>query len=60
MKDCFNEINLEIMKNAFCFILSSLRSQDTYIFVLTFWSSMKNDLIRKMRIISKFMTSQRG
>ena len=55
MKDCFTEIYLEIMKNA----LSSLRSQDTYIFVLTFWLSIKNALIRKMRIISKFVTSQR-
>ena len=29
-------------------------------FVLTFWSSGKTDLIRKIRLISKFMTSQPG
>ena len=33
-------------------------SQDIYIFVLTFWSYIKNDLIRKIRLISKFITSQ--
>ena len=31
------------------------RSQDIYIFVLTFWSCRK-DLIRNMRLISKFIT----
>ena len=29
-------------------------------FLLTFWSCRKNDLIRKIRLISKFMTSQPG
>ena len=29
-------------------------------FALTFWSCTKNDLIRKIRLISKFMTSQPG
>ena len=39
---------------------SSFRSKDTYIFVLTFWPRRKNGLIRKIRLISKFMTSQPG
>ena len=39
---------------------SSFRSQDIYFFILTFWSCRKNGLIRKIRLISKFMTSQPG
>ena len=35
-------------------------SQDIYIFVLTFWSCRKNDLIRNIRLISKFITPQLG
>ena len=27
---------------------------------MTYWSYRKNDLIRKIRLISKFMTSQSG
>ena len=47
------------MKNRLLFHLkSSFRSQDIYIFALTFWSCRKNDLIRKTRLISKFMTAQ--
>ena len=51
------------MKNAFYFILKVLfvlkifRSQ---VFVTTFWSGRKNGLIRKIRLTSKFMTSQPG
>ena len=29
-------------------------------FVLTFWACRKNGLIRKIKLISKFMTSQPG
>ena len=46
-----------------CFLFhhkSSFRSQDIYIFVLTFWTCRKNDLIREIGLISKFMTSQPG
>ena len=39
---------------------SSFRSQGIYIFVLTFCSCRKNSLIRKLRLISKFMMSQPG
>ena len=37
---------------------SSFCSQDIYIFVLTFCSYRKNDLIRNIRLTSEFMTSQ--
>ena len=46
-----------------CFLFhlkSSFRSQDIQIFVLTFWACRKNGLIRKIKLISKFMTSQPG
>ena len=46
------------MKNDFYYILKSFfRSQDIYILVLTFGHA-ENSLIRKIRLISKFMTSQ--
>ena len=48
---CFNDSPSKIMKNAFYFILKAL-------FVLKIFR--KNDLIRKIRLISKFMTSQPG
>ena len=46
-----------------CFLFhlkSSFCSQDNYIFVLTFWSCSRNGLIRKIRLISKFLTLQPG
>ena len=39
---------------------SFFRSQDDYVFVTAFWSCRKNGLIRKIRLTSKFMTSQPG
>ena len=53
------------MKNAFYFFLtahvkSSFRSKIIKFLVSTFWSCRKNGLIRKIRLISKFMTSQPG
>ena len=39
---------------------SSFHSQDIYVFVTTFWSCKKSSLIRKIRLTSKFMTSQPG
>ena len=45
----------------FLFHLESFfRSQGIYIFVLTFWPCRKNGLIRKIKLVSKFMTSQPG
>ena len=55
---CFNESSLKVMKNAFYFILkpiSFLRSLD---FCRNFLAMHKNDLMKKLRLISKFMTSQ--
>ena len=48
------------MKNAFYLFPpeGSFRSQENYIFALTFWFCRKNGLIKKIRLISKFMTSQ--
>ena len=46
-----------------CFLFhlqSSFRSQDISFFVMTFWSCRKKDLIRKIRLTSKCMTSQPG
>ena len=45
---------LKMMKNALYFYLKSLfRSQDIYVFAMTFWSRRKNSSIRKLRLISK-------
>ena len=49
------------MKNALYFILKALFVLKIFnFFVLTFWACGKNSLIRKIRLISKFMTSQPG
>ena len=59
------------MKNAFYLILKPLsvlkinfRSQDRFTFFkidfLNFWSCGKNDMIRRIRLTSNFMTSQPG
>ena len=56
-----NLMPLKIDEKCFLFHLkSSFRSQDIYIFVLTFWSCRKNCFIRKRKLISNFMTSQPG
>ena len=52
---CFNERPLKMMKNAFYF--NSKAQFVLKIFVLTFLPYRKNDLIRKIRIISKLVTS---
>ena len=46
-----------------CFLFhlkSSFLSSDIQILVLTFSAMWENDLIRKLRLISKFMTSDPG
>ena len=50
---CLIESPLKMMRNAFYFILKTFRSQDI-------WPCRKNPLIRKIRLTSKFMTSQPG
>ena len=49
------ESSLKMMKNAFYFTLKALFVLKN--FILTFWS---NGLIRMIRLISKFLTSQPG
>ena len=56
-----SESPLKIMKNAFYFTLKAFFFlKIIYIFSLTFGPCRKNGLIRKIRLISKFMTSQSG
>ena len=43
-----------------CHLKNSLRSEDILVFVTTFWLCRKDGLIRKVRLTSKFMTSQPG
>ena len=57
---CLIESPFKIIKNVFYFILKALFVLKIFVFVTTFWSYRKNGLIRKMRLISKFMTSQPG
>ena len=49
------------MGNAFYFILKALFILEIFhFFVTTSWSCRENDLIRKVRLTSKFMVSQPG
>ena len=58
---CFDESPLNTMKNAFYFILKALFVIKIFkVFVLIFWWCRKSGLIRAIRLISKFMTSQPG
>ena len=50
----FIESPLKMMEKSFYFILKAL------LVLMTFWSCWKNSLIRKIRLISKFMTSKPG
>ena len=56
----FNDILSKMMKNAFYFILKALLFSRYLKFVLSFSAFRKNGLIRKIMLISKFMTSQPG
>ena len=51
-----NEIHLKMMKNTFYFTLESLFVLKIFNFLVMY----KSGLIRKIRFISKFMTSQSG
>ena len=53
------ESPLKLIKNDFYLILRALFIS-SITFILTFWSFRKKGLIRKIRLISKFMTSQTG
>ena len=57
---CLIESPLEVMKNAFYFILKAPFVLRYLSFVTTLWSWRKNGLMRKINLTSKFMTSQPG
>ena len=58
---CFDESPLKIMKNAFYFILKALFSLKLFRFLSWILGHIKeNGLIRNIRLISEFMTSQTG
>ena len=57
----FIENPLKLMGNAFYFILKALLILEIFqFFVTTSWSCRENDLIRKVKLTSKFMASQPG
>ena len=56
---CFNENSLKMMKNAFNFILKALFVLKIFKF-LTFWPCRRNGVIRKIRLIAKFLTPHSG
>ena len=56
----FNESALKIVKSVFYFILKAPFVLQIFTFLFCFWPCGKNDLIRKIRLIFKFMTSQPG
>ena len=55
-----NESPLKMMKSDFYFIVKALFVLKILSFCLDFLVKYKNDLIRKTRLIRKFMTSQPG
>ena len=58
---CFIESSLKLIKNAFYFIVKALFFLKIFKFLSCFsWSCRRNNLIRKVRLTSKFMTSQPG
>ena len=58
---CFNDSLSKMMKNTFYFILKAFFVLKTFtLLVLTFLACRKNSLIKKVQLISKFMTSQPG
>ena len=56
----FNESPLKMMKNVFYFTSKTLSILKYLSFFLDFLVFYQNGLIRKIRLISKFMTSQPG
>ena len=58
---CLTESPLKGMKNAFYFILKALLVLEVFQFLpRLFWSCRKDGLIRKIVLVSKFMTLQAG
>ena len=54
------ETPLKMMKNPFCFTLKALFVLKIFKFLFWLFGMYKHGLIRKARLISKFMTSQPG
>ena len=57
---CFNVSPSKMMKNAFYFILKALFVLKIFKFLSWLFGHVENELIRKIRLISTFMTSQPG
>ena len=58
---CFDESPLKMMKMlSISFLKNFFRSQDIQFFTFAFWLCRRKDLIRKIRLVSKFMTLQPG
>ena len=55
-----NERPLKMMKDAFYFMLKDLFILEIFTLLFWFFGYVKNGLIRKLWLISKFMTSQTG
>ena len=51
---------LKIMKNAFYFMLKGLFVIEIFTYLFWLFGYIKNDLIRKLWLFSKFMTPQTG
>ena len=57
----FNESPLKMIKNTFDFMLKAFFVFKIFeFFLLILWSSIRNSLIRKIRLILKFLTTQSG
>ena len=56
----FNDSPSKMMKTALYFVLKALFILNILNIFLTFWTCRQNGLIRKIRLISKFLTSQPG
>ena len=57
---CFNESPLKMVKNDFYFILKALFVLKIFKFLSCLFGHAKSSLIRNIKLISKFITSQAG
>ena len=56
----FNKGPFKMIKNSLFHLKSTFRSEDISIFLLAFFSHVGNGLTKKLRLLSKFMTSHTG
>ena len=59
-KNLIAESPLKMMKNAFYFMLKAIFALQIFTFLPYLFDHVENGLIRKLRLISKYMTSQVG